>query len=195
MSGGGRRARWRLGVAVVAALAMGGLGACGDNPFEIQWQASPDTVLLFSLARPELDLPSGFGFNQRQLVRIQQPTATGAWDMVLDTQDDQLVFLPPGALGVTSRARIAELENRSFEEVEEAPSDTARYVADTPLTAELGNVYVVRTNQAVDAFGRRCVFFAKFEVLDMDVESGTLMFVFDSNPVCNDLRLVPPDSD
>jgi hypothetical protein len=29
--------------------------------------------------------------------------------------------------------------------------------------------------------------------VEMDPEAGTLSFLFDSNPVCNDPRLVPPD--
>jgi hypothetical protein len=37
------------------------------------------------------------------------------------------------------------------------------------------------------------VFFAKLEPLVLDVAGGTLEFVFDASPVCNDTRLVPPE--
>ena len=80
-----------------------GLSGCGENIFEQKWTvARVDTVRIYSLARPELNLPSGFDFVNRIAVEIQAPGATGAWDLLLDTQDGQLVFLPPGALGITS---------------------------------------------------------------------------------------------
>lgn len=176
-----------LAAALVALLA-----ACEDDPFRINWPAAPDTVLLYSLARPELGLESAFNFNARQRIRIEAPTATGNWDLAVDTEDDGLVFLPPGAFAISSRARVTALEGRSFDDVREAPEDTTLYSAADPVPVELNTVYVVRTSQSVGSFGRRCVYFAKLEPLHVDPVAGTLRFVYDSNPVCNDPRLVPP---
>lgn len=183
----------RASLAAAAALALVGSAGCGDDPFAIQWVASPDTVLLYSLARPELNLTSGFNFNSRSPVRIEAAAATGTWDVAVDTRDGQIVLLPPGALGVDSRAGIATMVGQGFDDVTEAPADTTAYVGDRPVQVDPGNIYVVRTNQGVGAFGTRCVYYAKLDPLDIDPEGGTLTFVFDASPVCNDRRLIPPD--
>lgn len=178
----------------LAALAMAaGTAACGDDPFAIDWVAAPDTVTLYSLARPELELPSAFNFSQRSTVRIEVPGASGRWDLAVGTRGDELVFLPPGALGVESRARIAILPGQTYEEVVEAPSDTLLYSATEPVPARVGTAYVVRTD-ARAVFGGTCVYFGKLEPLAIDVAAGSLEFMFDASPVCNDRRVVPPDS-
>jgi hypothetical protein len=183
----------RIALFAVAAALSTGLGACGGDPFAINWAASPDTVLLYSLARPELNLSSGYNFFGRRAVRVESATATGSWDLALDTRGGDLVFLPPGALGVGSRARVTALPGMRFDDVIDAPADTAVYSAVSPLPIEMGTVYVVRTGQSVGAFGRRCSYYAKLEPLVIDVDGGTLTFVFDVSPVCNSLRLIPPD--
>ena len=77
-----------------------GLTACGENIFDIKWtEANVGTALIYSMARPELNLPTAFDFVSRFPVKIQEPGVTGIWDLALDTQGGQLVFLPPGALG------------------------------------------------------------------------------------------------
>ena len=79
------------------------------------------------------------------------------------------------------------------EDVLEAPSDTTAYSAEDPVPVESGTVYVGRTDQAIGAFGRRCVYYARLEPVLIDVAGGTLTFVYDASPVCNSLRLIPPD--
>lgn len=188
------RSRARAPLALVAlACAVLGFTACGDDPFKIRWTIQPDTVLLYSLARPELNLLSGFSFINRTPVRIEAPNATGTWDVALDTRDGGLVLLPPGALGVESKARIAALPGAVFDEVIEAPADTLLYTADQAVQISLGTVYVVRTNQYLGSFGTRCVNYGKLEPLAVDAVLGTLRFVFDASPVCNDRKLIPPD--
>ena len=56
----GRRSA--AGFAIAAAVLTVGLGACGDDPFAFRWNDVPDTAQIYSLARPELNLPSGFSF-------------------------------------------------------------------------------------------------------------------------------------
>jgi hypothetical protein len=51
----------------------------------------------------------------------------------------------------------------------------------------------VRTNQYVGSFGTRCVNYGKLEPVAIDAVVGTLSFVFDASPVCNDRKLIPPD--
>lgn len=178
--------------AVVCALLVGLVG-CGDDPFAFQWEDTPDTVLLYSLARPELNLVSGFNFREGRPVRIEAANATGNWDLAVDTRDGQLVLLPPGAFGITSRARVAPLGGVAFADVVEAPEDTVAYVADDPVPVVVGHVYVVKTNQTIGTFSSRCVYHAKMEPVVADAAGGTLIFRYVTNPVCNSRDLVPPD--
>jgi hypothetical protein len=167
--------------------------ACDDDLFQVDWKENPDTVILFSLARPELNLRSAFDFISRTPVRIESPEATGKWDMVLDTHEEGLVLLPPGALGIAnSKARIIPMGPMDFDAVRRAPSDTTMYVGDEPVAVEIGHVYVVRTRQQAGFYGRQCVYYGKFEPLEEDPVEGTLKFMFDVSPVCNSRKLYPP---
>jgi hypothetical protein len=176
-----------LGLALVSA-------ACDDDFFELDWTAFPDTMVLYSLANQQLERASAFNFNGRVAVRMEVPGATGQWDVALDTRANQLVLLPPGALGVTSRARIAALPGQNFGQVKEAPADTLLYSADIAVPVSTNTTYVVRTDTRATQFGGQCVYYGKMQPLVADVPGGTMRFVFDVSPVCNDRRLVPPDS-
>lgn len=186
------RARRLLTGLATAAVVLTSV-ACGDDPFALPWIESPDTVLLYSLARPEMNLTSGFNFQQKVAVRIEAATAAGSWDVAVDTRDGNIVFVPPTALGVTSQAAVATVPGETFATLKEAPSDTAAYVRDRAVPVREGEVYVVRTNQGRSFFGSRCFFYAKVEPLDVDPVGGTIIFRFDINPNCNDRRLIPPD--
>jgi hypothetical protein len=176
----------------MAAILMA-LSGCGDDPFAFDWVDTPDTVVLYSLARPELNLASGWDFFRGNAIRIEAPNASGSWDVALDTQNGELVLLPPGALGVESRARIAPLSGIQFDDVREAPSDSTAYISRAPVPMALGTTYVIRTDQSVGAFGTRCVYYARMEPLELDVAGGTMTFREVTNPVCNDRDLVPPN--
>jgi len=185
------RSRWPAGAAAVAAVVVAAAG-CGRNPFLFEWNDTPDTVLLFSLARPELNLESGFAFRQRVRIRVESAVATGTWDVAVDTRGGELVLLPPGALGVISQARITTFEGMALADVLEAPRDTAVYVSDRAVPLRMGTVYVVKTNREPGAFGSSCVYYAKMEPVVLDVAGGTLTFRHVTNPVCNSVDLIPP---
>ena len=184
--------RWPAVAAAVAALLVA-TAACGDDPFEFDWSDRPDTVLLYSLARPELNLVSGFNFLQRTPITIEATTATGTWDAAVDTRGGAIVLMPPGAFGIVTTARITTLEDMRLEDVTSAPGDTTVYVADEPVPVEAGNVYVVKTNRTAGSFGSSCVYYAKLEPVVIDPIGGTLTFRHVTNPVCNSLDLVPPN--
>ena len=186
--------RWHAPAAATVAALLMGLGACGDDPFSFRWDASPDTVQLYSLARPELNLQSGISFVPPPSTSIvEQPNSTGGWDIALDTRGAELVLLPPGALGITSRARISALGPVNFDDVVEAPEDTLLYEDDQPVSLSNGSVYIVRTNRRVGSFGSSCVYYAKLEPVTIDVTGGTLLLRFVASPVCNSRDLVPPE--
>lgn len=167
--------------------------ACGDDPFRLNWEANPQETTLFSLDRPELNRPSGFNMLERRSVIIEAPAAEGRWDFAVDRDDAGFVLVPPSVLGVDSRAAIVPVPGAQWDDVVEAPRDTLAYIMDTPVAAEPGTVYVVRTHQQMDFFGRRCVFYGKVETVAMDDEQGVFRFRHDTNPECNNRRLVPRD--
>jgi hypothetical protein len=169
-------------------------GACDDDPFGFRdWEARPDTVLLYSLGRPELNLPSGYNFNRRTLHRVEAANSSGQWDLALGSEEGRLVLLPPRALGIDTRAGVAPLPDESYDGVREAPGDTASYVTTEAVPVEVGRLYVVRTNQAPGQFGQTCSWYAKMEPLEADPELGFIRFRLDSNPVCNSRDLIPPE--
>ncbi len=183
----------RMGRLLAFLPVLASVFACDDNPFKVKWELAPDTVLLYSLARPEMNLRSAFDFVGRTSVRVESPSAVGEWDLALDTQDGVLVFVPPGAIGVAgSTARIAPIENMSFDEIRRAPRDTTLYIGDRVVPVEIGQLYVVRTRQKIGSWGTRCVYYGKMEPLAADPEDGILTFQYDVSPVCNDRKLIPP---
>jgi len=165
---------------------------CGSNPYSIGWNtAIPDTVVLYSIARPELNLPSAFNFHQRTSYKVEDPSATGAWDIAVDTRNGQIVLLPPEALNIATGAGIAVLQGVGLEQATEAPKDTTLYSTKEPVPVEMGNVYVIRSGRMVGLYGTYCRYYSKMEPLNIDAADGTLQFRFDSNPGCNDRALVP----
>lgn len=170
-----------------------GVAACGDDPFAFDWSDVPDTILLYSLARPELNLVSAFSFFQGVPVRVEAASATGSWDLAVDTRNSDIVLLPPGALGVVGTAAISTLPNMTLTDVTEAPTDTLLYEKNAPVSIDMGNVYVVRTNRSTGSFGSSCVYYAKLTPVDIDPTGGTLTFEYVTNPICNSIDLVPPD--
>jgi hypothetical protein len=176
---------------LVAALAS---AACDDELLDPSWVAAADTAVLYSLARPELQLESAFNLIERRTVAIEQPAAATQWDIALDTRAAQLVLLTPNALGITSRARIAALPGQSFDLVVEAPADTLLYTATNPVPLQLTATYVVRTDSRSTSIGGGCSYYAKLQPLTIDVPTGRLQFKYETNPFCNDRRLVPPDT-
>lgn len=174
--------------------SVGALTGCGENIFDLKWTvARVDTVLIYSLARPELNLPSGFDFLNRQLLELQTPGATGAWDLLLDTRDGQLVFLPPGVLEITSDAMVLPLPGMAFAEVIRAPKDTTLYSVDQPVPVSTSSVYVLRTHQGSDRFGFPCRFWGKLQPIEVDLAAGAVTFEYDVSTLCDDRGLIPTD--
>ncbi|MDH3272059.1 MAG: hypothetical protein OEN56_12035 [Gemmatimonadota bacterium] len=179
-------------LAASAAAVLVASAACSDDPFAFDWNDAPDTVQLYSLARPELNLVNAFNFLQGSPVLVEAPQATGSWDVAVDTRAGEIVLLPPGALNVVGAAKIAPLEGMTLDDVTRAPADTLVYIGDKPVPVRMGTIYVVRTNRQRGAFGRLCNYYAKLEAVTIDVAGGTLTFREVTNPVCNDRDLIPP---
>jgi hypothetical protein len=168
--------------------------ACGDD-FERDWEQIPDTVLLYSLSRPEfIGRNSAIDFTSGSARAVEDQVSTNAWDFALAEQGGQLVLAPASAFsGLTSRAGIADIGPGVLEDIRRAPSDTSAFKA-TPTVIRTGTIYVVRTRRTTCAGGFGTgVFYAKMEALNVDVAAGTLRFRSITNPFCNDRALIPPN--
>jgi hypothetical protein len=192
MNAGHERRSTPRTAAVVAALAVA-LAACGRDPFSIPWSDTPDSAKIYSLERPELNIATAFGFYDGLGVAVESPTATGRWDAALDTQDGELVLLPPGALGITSKARIATIPGMTLDDVTEAPGDANQYTADQPVPVVAGTVYVIKTGARPGSFGATCSYYSKMEPIEIDLAEESLTFRYVTSPICNDRDLVPPN--
>ncbi len=179
---------------LLAALVLLGTAACGDDPFAFRWTENPREALLYSLDRDERNRPSAFGMLQGDRVILESAAAAGRWDFAVDRRGGQVVLVPPRAMGVQSRAGIFEVPNARYDEVREAPADTALYVTREPVPVRMGSIYVIRTRQQSGVFGELCVYYGKVQPLEIDAVNGTLLFRFDTSPDCNNPALVPPGS-
>ena len=177
-----------------AAVLLFGAVACGDDPFRINWEGNPVEATLFSLDRDELNRPSGFNMLERRTVIIESAAAEGRWDFLLDREEGNLLLVPAAAMGVDSRAGIVAVPGAAWDDVTEAPADSLVYITEEPVQAELGTIYIIRTHMQFDLFGRQCRFYGKVEPVELDGEAGILRFLHDTNPSCNDRRLVPRGS-
>jgi hypothetical protein len=167
------------------------LAGCGEDPFQIRWTEDPQEEVLYALDREELNQFSGFDMIGRLRVVIEDPQTEGAWDFAVDREGGGMVFLPPKALGLDSRAAIATIPGAEYADVRVAPADTLAYVLDEPVEIALGTVYVIRTRVASGGFGRVCHFFGKVEPLEIDPVAGVVRFLQDTSPDCNNRSLVP----
>jgi len=178
-----------LGAALVVAVA-----ACGDDPYNTYpWSDTPSTAVIYSLTRPELNIPTSFSFYEGAPLSLEAPLSTGRWDAALSIEDSTMVLLPPGALGVTSRAGITAIEGVTLGEVTEAPSDTLVYETKNPVPVVEGTIYVIRTGQRPGSFGSTCTYYSKMEPLEIDLSVGRLEFRYVTSPICNSRELVPPN--
>jgi hypothetical protein len=180
-----------------ALLALPVMAACDDSFGPRPWDASPDTVTLYSASRPELlGLPAGFDFIQPQRVLLEAPGGASAWDIALIEEEGRFVLLPSGAFEpLVSRAAIAASTETSLEAVERAP-DGADAFGTEGLPIEVGAIYIVRTRAATcDVFGTSGSRYAKLQAIEIDEAMGTFRFAAVSNPFCNDRALIPPEDD
>ena len=181
----------RTTTAVLAALAV---TACNDDiDLDRGWEADVDTVTLYTVERPEYQgMPAAFDINARHLVRIEEPGATGSWDFALTGGvDGPLALTPLGAFfEVESNAGVATVQNRTFEELEAAPSDDDAFVTDSTVALVDDVIYVIRSRMV-----NGCMNFAKVDPLVIDQTAGSLTFQVTANPTCNDRALVPPEDD
>lgn len=173
------------------------VSGCGDSFGPQSWDATPDTVTLFSASRAELlGEPAAYDLVQRRAVAIESPTVTGSWDFLLVEDDGTFLMLPAAAVpGLESRAGIAQSTESTLEAVLQAPSDTAAFsLSGVPIVP--GRIYVMRSRREVcpGGFGSG-VRYGKLHAIAVDPTMGTFRFAVVVNPFCNDRSLIPPEDD
>ena len=109
--------------------------ACDDNPFAFNWDDIPDTVLLYSMARPELGLVSAYAFFDGVELEVEVPGATGQWDIAIDTRGGKIVMLPPQAWNLHG-CRDRDVRKHAARRCDGSPSDSLEYVSDQAVTVE-----------------------------------------------------------
>ena len=180
---------------VVPAVALGwavvSLTACNSsNPYLIKWTPYTDTVTLYSVADTTPNLYDGFDFVNVARAIIEGHSALGTWDIAVGTDSTGLVWMPPGAFGISSAAGVAVLSGTTYDQAAKAPSDTAKY-SHTAVPITVGVTYVVRTRKVTSSYGSTCSHYAKLQPVAVDVAQGVVSFIFDTNPNCGDLKLKP----
>jgi hypothetical protein len=184
---------FKLGRLLLLGAVVATAAACEDDLGLDVWSAAPDTITLYSLSRPELiNQPSAYDFINRIVLRVESPAATGAWDVALRHEGSQLALVPAGGFqGQVSRAGLAVIPGGTFEELREAPEDTARYTQNAVVVTP-GQVLVVRTRRTACAFSTSSRY-GKIKIIDVNPTSGVLRFATIVNPFCNDRSLIPPE--
>jgi hypothetical protein len=184
---------FKLGRLLLLAGVVASTAACEDDLGLDVWSASPDTITLYSLSRPDLiNQPSAYDFVNRIVLRVESPNSTGSWDVALRHEGSQLALVPAaGFQGQVSRAGLAVISGATFEELEEAPEDTARYTSGAVVVTP-GQVLVIRTRRTACAFSASSRY-GKIKIIDVNPTAGVLRFATIVNPFCNDRSLVPPE--
>ena len=147
--------------------------ACDDDLGIEPWNATPDTVSLFSLSRADLiGFPSGYDFVNRRRVEVETPGAGGNWDVALAGTGSEFMLIPAASFqGLGSlRAGIAPIQGQAFNAVLEAPRDTASFTTQ-PVRITQGGVYVVRSRRVSCGFSTG-VQYGKIHVVNLDAAQG-----------------------
>jgi hypothetical protein len=166
--------------------------ACDDDLGLDDWAARPDTTTIFSLSRVDLiGRPSAYDFVRHFPLEVESVGAIGNWDVALRHEGSQLALVPAGGFqGQTSRAALALMPGTLFEDLDEAPSDTAAF-SSQPVLVQAGQVFALRTRRAPCNSFQVGVRYGKLKIINVDPTAGTLTFVEIVNPICNDRNLVP----
>jgi hypothetical protein len=187
---------FKLARIVLACAAVLPVVACDDELDFGDWSATPDTTTIFSLSREDLiGRPSAYDFVRHFPLEVEAVGATDNWDVALRHEGNQLALVPAGGFqGQVSRAALALIPNVLFEDLDEAPGDTAAFSSEAVLV-QPGQVYALRTRRTACNSFQVGVRYGKVKIIDVNPTAGTLTFSEIVNPICNDRNLVPTADD
>jgi hypothetical protein len=172
------------------------VAAC-DDPFgPALWNATPDTVLIYSASRAAyIGRSSAVDITSVPVavLPLESPSVTGNWDFALTDLDGALALVPASAFaGLESRARVGVLPDRQLDDVIQAPRDTTAFGVNAVPLRE-GDVYIVRSRRSSCGGFSSGYRYAKLRPVTIDVAAGTLRFEIVRNPYCDNRSFVPPE--
>lgn len=172
------------------------VAACDDPYGPARWNATPDTLLLYSASRAEyLGRASALDITQLPVAALplEAPGVTGNWDIALTDADGGLALVPASAFaGLESRSRISVDSASLLEDVTQAPRDSAFYTVQ-PVPVRAGDVYIVRSRRASCGGISTGYRYGKLRPVAINEAAGTLLFEIVVNPYCDNRSFVPPE--
>lgn len=168
---------------------------CNDTTGLNDWNATPDTVTLYSASRPQLSgLQSGYDITAPRPVIVESVSTGQAFDFLVTDVNGAFSLIPSGALTAqNNKAGLARVSATTLESIRSAPSDTSQFQQKAPVAVNPGDFLVVRSRR-VSCLISSGSYYAKMHVLTVDPAAGTLKFEFVRNPFCTNQSLVPPGS-
>ena len=151
---------------IFVALALA--AACGD-PLGLPPPAIPNRVdslvSLYALSGTPISTPSAYVISFRQPVRTDQSAQGFDFAFDIDTAERALL-LPTGALKLAKGSGI-QLTLHAFDSVTVAPS--GGYNTDSATVVDSGAVVIMHSRPLVCSFGITSIYYAKVQVLAIDL--------------------------
>ena len=176
-------------IPVLSLVAILGMSACGNGTEPILIPIPDETreATVVDVSTGSIADPSAFDVITGEAVRTDQ---FSGWDFVFQiTEDGGAVWWPRSSIIEEDEDSGLQLSSLEFEGLVEAPE--AGYVQFESVPVSVGDVFAARSRRD-PAFGNvRCRRFAKLEILNIDVDRGTVSFQHLVNPNCEKRKLVP----
>lgn len=176
-------------IPAVSLIAILGLSACGEGTEPILIPIPDETreATVVDVSTGSVADPSAFDVITGEAVRTDQ---FSGWDFVFQiTEEGGAVWWPRSSIIEENEDSGLILSSLDFDALVEAPE--SGYVQLESVPVSVGDVFAARSRRD-PAFGNvRCRHFAKLEILEIDVEEGTVSFQHLVNPNCEKRKLVP----
>lgn len=156
------------------------LAACGDatGP-EAQLEVRTDTLVARAFTGATTSDATALNALNSRVVRTD---LTSGYDVVFDlNQAGKPVLYPAGAIANVGRAGLQKA-TVPFEQLLEAPA--TGYDETTIVTAEVGDVYVLRTAPAACSFNIRPFIYSKMVIDSVNTTNRTIHFRLTVDPNC-----------
>ena len=181
-----RDSKPRAGLLVTLLLVLGAT-AC-DDPFAAflgDVPLEPTETTLFDYETAPLDDPPAFDIVRAVPARVHQ---TLNWDFLFRVRGGVPELAPFSAVADSVTDSGLQMTDERFEAVLEAPEEG--YTLSAALVIRPGDVLIGRSRVDPTQF-LACSRYAKFRILDIDLEAGTVTFEHLVNPNCGDTVLEP----
>ena len=172
----------------VALVAIAGLCGCGDatEPTLIPIPDEAREAMLVDVSTGALADPSAFDVITGESVRTD---LFFGWDFVFQISGDGgTVLWPRGAITGEGTDAGLQLSSFTFDGLREAPESGYTNLESVPVAA--GDVFAVQSRRDPAYGSARCRRYAKVEVLEVDLDGGSISFRHLVNPNCEKRKLV-----